>query len=131
MDANTGTNTPERLAQRFSELWENSISSPDVFAFLSSHPHVSDSDRLDVLLIDQQQRWCRGQALPLRIYLSAFPEIAARGEMVRALVDGERRERWKRSGQLRETMDVPTADRVSEAPTQPVDAESVPDDTEV
>ena len=32
-------------------------------------------------------------SLPLRVYLSAFPEIAASGEMVRALVDGERAQR--------------------------------------
>jgi serine/threonine protein kinase len=131
MDADSGTNTTQQLAQRFAQLWEDNTSSPDVFAFLSSHPNVSDADRLGVLLIDQEQRWRRGQAFPLRIYLSAFPKIAAQGEMVRALVDGERRERWKRSGRLAETMSMPTAERISEAPTQPLDVEAVAADTEV
>jgi len=131
MDSNSGSKTLEQLARRFSELWENSISSPDVFAFLSSHPNVPDTDRLGVLLVDQQRRWQRGQALPLRIYLSAFPDIAAHGEMVRALVDGERRERWRSSGRLHQTIGQPSADFVSEAPTQPVEAEAAPDDTVV
>jgi serine/threonine protein kinase len=131
MDSDAGTKTTERLARRFSEIWDSSISSPDVFAFLSSHPNVSDAERLEVLLVDQRQRWRRGQALPLRIYLSAFPSIAAQSEMVRALVDGERHERRKTLGLVQQVMDLPTADRVSEAPTVPFDAESVTDDTEV
>jgi len=119
------------LALRFSELWESSASSPDVFAFLSSHPNVPNTERLGVLLVDQQQRWQRGQGLPLRIYLSAFPDIAAQGELVRALVDAERHERQRKLGRLNETLGVPSADFVSEAPTQPVGAKPAPDDTEV
>jgi hypothetical protein len=131
MEATTGTNTAEPLAPRFSGLWESSPSPPDVFAFLSSHANASDAERLGVLLVDQRERWRRGQSLPLRIYLSAFPTIAAQGEMVRALVDGERHERWRTARQLHLTMGLPTAERVSEAPTQSIDAASVPDDTEV
>jgi len=131
MDSNSGQNTIERLSQRFSKLWESGISFPDVFAFLSSHPNVPNTDRLDVLLVDQRQRWQRGQALPLRIYLSAFPDIAAQGEMVRALVDGERHERQRTVGRPYETFEAPSADFVSEAPTQPVEAEPAPDDTEI
>ncbi len=130
MESNFATDTNERLAVRYSKLWESGLSLPDVFAFLSSHPEVPNIDRLDVLLVDQQERWRRGQALPLRIYLSAFPDIAARGEMVRALVDGERHERRRSAGRS-EISTTQTANVVSETPTQPIEGESVPDDTQV
>ena len=73
----------------------SSPSLPDVFEFLSTHPKLPDVERLDILLVDQRERWLRGKSLPLRIYLSAFPEIAARGEMVRLddrLIAGDRLE---------------------------------------
>ena len=66
------------LALEFSKLWTTESAGPDVFAFLSSHPEITDNERLDVLLVDQRERWLRRASLPLRVYLSAFPEIAAR-----------------------------------------------------
>ncbi len=98
MELNSALNMTDRLADRFSQLWADGVSTPDVFAFLSSHPDVLSVDRLEVLLVDQEQRWRRGKALPLRIYLSAFSDIAANGELVRALVDGDRRERRRAAG---------------------------------
>jgi serine/threonine protein kinase len=130
MESNSAAEMNERLAVSYSKLWESGLSLPDVFAFLSSHPEVPNIDRLDVLLVDQQERWRRGQSLPLRIYLSAFPDIAARGEMVRALVDGERHERRRSTGQS-EISTTQAGSVVSEAPTQPIEGESLPDDTQV
>ena len=130
MNVNSATNTKEGLALRYSKLWHTDLSVPDVFAFLSSCPEVSDTERLSVLLVDQHERWQRGRSLPLRVYLTAFPDIAARGEMVRALVDGERQERRKSSGRLNATIDVQGGDMVSEAPTHPVEVESLPEDTQ-
>ena len=129
MDSNSNQNKIERLSQHFSKLWESGNSFPDVFAFLSSHPNSPNTDRLEVLLVDQRQRWQRGRALPLRIYLSAFPDIAAHGEMVRALVDGERYGRQRTSGRSYRKQAAASCDSVSEAPTQSV--EFAPDDTEV
>ena len=58
---------------------------------------------------------CAGSRFPLRIYLSAFPEIAAQGEMVRALVDGERARAARRSwGRLTRRSTPNTLDVVSE-----------------
>ena len=130
MNANSATNANEGLALRYSKLWEADLSVPDVFAFLSSHPDVSETDRLSVLLIDQRERWRRGRSLPLRVYLTAFSEIASRGEMVRALVDGERQARRKSSVRLNETIGNHSGDMVSEAPTHPIEAESLPEDTQ-
>jgi len=116
---------------QFSKLWESGPSLPDVFEFLSTHPKLPDVERLDILLVDQRERWLRGKSLPLRIYLSAFPEIAARGEMVRALVDGERFQRRLNTGRPDETLNPYTLDVVSETPTQPIEGEAVADDTQV
>src|SRR5262249_34671790 len=114
------------LAIRFSRLWEGGPSPPDVFEFLTSHHDVaSSSDVLDVLLVDLRQRWLRGQPLPLRIYLSAFPEMAERGDWIRTLVDGERQERGKSAARLNETViDRTAADALSETPTESVSVES-------
>jgi serine/threonine protein kinase len=130
MESGSASDTSERLAERYSKLWDTGLSLPDVFAFLSSHPQVANIDRLDVLLVDQQERWRRGQALPIRVYLSAFPELAARGEMVRALVDGDRQERRRSTGHFA-VPTTQTADIGSDIPTQPIEGECAPDDTEV
>ena len=98
METEALANAEEALALEYSKLWTTELAAPDVFAFLASHPGVNDDVRLDVLLVDQRERWLRQKSLPLRVYLSAFPEIAARGEMVRALVDGERAERRRSWG---------------------------------
>ena len=67
-------------------------------------------------------RWLRGQPLPLRVYLSAYPEIAERGELIRALVDGERHERRRSAGRLNETIaDPDPALLLSETPTEAVE----------
>ena len=89
----------------FARLWEAGPPVPDVFDFLSSHPAVSAEDRLEVLLVDQRQRWLRGHPLPIRVYLSAFPDIAERGELIRSWLNGERHERRRSSGRLNETID--------------------------
>jgi len=131
MALNTAPDTNDRLAVRFSQLCETSLAMPDVFAFLSSHPNVLPVELLDVLLVDQRERWRRGQALPLRIYLSAFPDIAAQGELVRALVDGERQERRRSASRQNDGGGVKTADLASEALTQPLEIDAARDDTEV
>ena len=131
METESPAKPDEALALQFSRLWEAAPSFPDVFEFLSSHPELADVERLDVLLVDQHERWLRGKSLPLRIYLSAFPEIAARGEMVRALVDGERVERRRNMGGPDETPNPNTLDVVSEAPTHPIEGEARTDDTQV
>ncbi|HZW31346.1 MAG TPA: serine/threonine-protein kinase, partial [Isosphaeraceae bacterium] len=132
MDASAGTMENERLAVRFSQLWEAGQSAPDVFSFLSSHRDVPCTDRLDVLLVDQHHRWLRGQPLPLRVYLSAFPDIAERGELIRALVDGERQERRRSALRLNETISGQPAGSLSEVPTEAVEfpAELPRDDTD-
>ncbi len=122
MGSDSGTSEVDRPVERFSRLWGPDAPVPDVFAFLASYPQISLADRLEVLLADQRHRWMRGQPLPLRVYLSAYPEIAERGELIRALVDGERHGRRKSAGRLNETITDPgPALLLSETPTEAVE----------
>ncbi len=119
MDSTSGTTSTERPADEYSRLWEPGAAVPDVFAFLAAHADIPVADRLDVLLVDQNLRWLRNQPLPLRIYLSAFPDIAERGELIRTLVNGERQARRRSSGRLNDTLTEPSpAASHSETPTE-------------
>jgi serine/threonine protein kinase len=121
MDSSSGSTGTARPADEFSRLWDPGAAVPDVFAFLAAHREISLADRLDVLLVDQNLRWLRNQPLPLRVYLSAFPDIAERGEMIRALVDGERQARRRSSARLNDTWTEPgQPPSHSETPTEPV-----------
>ena len=131
MELGTALEKKEPLAERFSRLWQDSVSTPDVFSFLAAHAEARSVDRLEVLLADQAAHWQRGKALPLRIYLSAFADIAANGELIRALVDGDRRERRRAAARAFQAGGLRSADRISEAPTQPIQAITVDVETEV
>jgi eukaryotic-like serine/threonine-protein kinase len=121
MGSGSGSTGIEWPADEYSRLWELGAPIPDVFAFLASHRHLPLTERLAVLLVDQRKRWQRGQALPLRVYLSTFPEIAERGEFIRALVDGEREHRRQSAGRLNETVPEPLEPlSLSETPTEAV-----------
>ncbi len=56
---NVNSATKEDLAAQYAQLWVATDNVPDVFAFLSSHADVLSIDRLDVLLVDQRERWRR------------------------------------------------------------------------
>lgn len=71
----------------------------DVFEYLRACPRASSLDRLKVLLIDQRHRIATNRALPLRVYLKAFPDIAARGELIRPLIDEDRESRRRSAAQ--------------------------------
>jgi len=76
-------------ASEFSQLWQNSAESPDVFRFLISlSPSPSFADVLATCLVDQRERWARSLVLTAEIYCSflkvRFPadSCAARWELV-------------------------------------------------
>ena len=125
MGSNSGSIQDERLAGQFARLWGIGLPIPDVFDFLATHPPSSPEERLEVLVEDQRQRWFRGHPLPIRVYLSAFPEIADRGDLVRVLVDRERHERRAGAGRLNETLEAPSPSiLLSDTPTLAVEIES-------
>ena len=125
MGSNSGSIEGERLAGQFARLWGIGLPIPDVFDFLATHPPASPEERLEVLVEDQRQRWFRGHPLPIRVYLSAFPDISGRGDLIRVLVDRERHERRGGAGRLNETIDAPSPSvLLSETPTLAVEIES-------
>ncbi len=130
MESKNRSNANDPLAVQFAALWETSLSTPDVFEFLSLHPGVLSSQRLEILLLDQHLRWQRRQPLPLRVYLSAFGDIAARGDMVRALVDHERQARRRMTQRPEDTISELPADFVSESGTLPIDVDYVSEPTQ-
>src|SRR5262249_29831297 len=104
MGSSSGSSGIKRPADEYARLWEPGGAIPDVFACLATRREIPVADRLEVLLVDQHLRWLRDNPLPLRVYLSAFPEIAEHGEMIRALVDGERQHRRRSTRRPNETV---------------------------
>ena len=64
-----------KAADKFLSSCEAADRIPDVFLFLEAEPHASDGELIDVLLVDQHQRWKRNQALPVEHYLQRTPHI--------------------------------------------------------
>ncbi len=89
MDSNQPVEHNDTLVAEFRELWETSSAPPDILQFLENRPHTAPRERLDLLCIDQQFRWQRGEPRPLQSYLREFPEIAVRPDLVRLLVAGD------------------------------------------
>ncbi len=60
----------------FSQLCANEEHWPDVFDFLEQHSELSDREKIDILLVDQYQRWEQQQTIPVDYYLERTPEIS-------------------------------------------------------
>ena len=92
----------------------------DVFEYLRSFPQASSVDRVQVLLIDQRHRRESGRGLPLRVYLKAFPDIAARGELIRPLIDDDRDFRRRLAARAPDASTLAAGDVASRAGTIPM-----------
>ncbi len=66
----------DSLIETFAKLWSASSTPPDVAEFLQQHPHATTAERLQVLLVDQQQRWKVGTPWRVEEYLARIPELA-------------------------------------------------------
>jgi len=77
------------LAKQFHALWKSSISPPDVFAFLEQQSNSDTSDKLAVILTDQQHRWKTDTPLKVEEYFIRFPELGRDSEVVLYLLAGE------------------------------------------
>jgi serine/threonine protein kinase len=130
MDSSPPTDAGKQLVAQYGKLWEGGGVAPDVFDFLSSHPGLEASDRLELLLFDQRQRWLRGQQIPLRVYLSACPDIAGKSELIRALVDGEREHRRQTARRDDESTQTDLANILSQAATERIEPPSARQETE-
>src|SRR5262245_3092133 len=131
MDPITALRGEESLPDRFMQLWETSPSLPCVFDFLRAQPPTPLVEWLDVLIVDQKLRWRRGQALPLRTYLIRCPEIAVRGDFVRALVQSERLARRDWMARLNQVQGIGPGHADPSATTQRFFASQLPLGTEL
>ena len=77
------------LAAKFAALWESQESPPDVFAFVQQHSQASSTDKLQVLLKDQERRWRTDQPVRVEDYLARLPELVADPELKLQLAIGE------------------------------------------
>ena len=80
---------PQDLARQFEALWESSNSPPDLFAFLEKHNGSDATEKIDVLLRDQQHRWKTDQPLEVEDYLARLPELASDPDSKLQLAVGE------------------------------------------
>jgi serine/threonine protein kinase len=77
------------LAEHFRALWEAGGASPDVFAFLASHPEATTRDRLEVILVDQKYQWRQGRKRSIGDYLAALPDPVDLPGILAQLSQGE------------------------------------------
>jgi serine/threonine protein kinase/formylglycine-generating enzyme required for sulfatase activity len=77
------------LAAQYAALWDSQESPPDVIAFVQQHSHASSSDKLQVLLKDQEQRWRTQSPLRVEDYLARLPELATESQLKLQLAIGE------------------------------------------
>jgi serine/threonine protein kinase len=126
----SSTDTGNKLVAQYGKLWESGGVAPDVFEFLSAHPGLAANDRLELLLFDQRQRWLRGEQIPLRVYLSACPDIAGNSVAIRALVDCERENRRQTFRRLDESTATDLANIPSQAATERIESARARQETE-
>ncbi len=79
---------PAALAEELSRLWRQG-QQPGVAAFLAQAGALRPDQLAAVLLVDQRQRWQRGERLGVEIYLQAYPTLGAEPEAVLDLIYGE------------------------------------------
>ena len=80
---------PQDLAEQFEALWESGNSPPDLFAFLEQHNGLDATDKLAVLLQDQQHRWKSDKPLKVEDYLARLPELTSNPDCKLQLAVGE------------------------------------------
>ena len=74
--------------EQFRLLWQAG-GRPDVAAFLAGAGGLPPDAVVDVLRLDQQERWRRGDEVPAEWYLDQFPQVAADPDGAFVLVYGE------------------------------------------
>ena len=64
-----------QTAEAFLQLCKESTKHPDVFAFLLKSEAMPVREKLEVVLVDQFQRWSSNQAVPVEHYMQQVPEL--------------------------------------------------------
>jgi serine/threonine protein kinase/formylglycine-generating enzyme required for sulfatase activity len=63
------------ILEDFADLWANSNAPPDVFAFLAARGEVSDSEVVDVCVLDLSRRWDAGAGLAVERYFERLDKV--------------------------------------------------------
>lgn len=100
-------NAEHNLAEIFSQLWDRSPPTPDVFAFLDEHAVPAGSERTSIVLADQFRRWKAGCEIPAEEYLSQLPDIATDESLQLQLIEEE-------VGYLEDRGELPTLPAIRE-----------------
>jgi serine/threonine protein kinase/formylglycine-generating enzyme required for sulfatase activity/tetratricopeptide (TPR) repeat protein len=74
--------------QAFALLWENG-NFPDFHDFLRENPQLTPKEIVEVLSVDQWQRWSRGELIRAENYLTSFPQVHDDAELAVELIYGE------------------------------------------
>ena len=59
----TASTSDQPLAEKYRKVWQGCEGIPDLASFLKNHPTVHGRTLLDVVLVDQYQRWQAGQPI--------------------------------------------------------------------
>ena len=78
-----------RIVDDFAAQWASNESAPDVFTYLQGYPTMSLSDKLEVLRIDQQNRWKTATPIVVEQYLEKLPELLVDSQSRLKLALGE------------------------------------------
>lgn len=64
-----------QTAEAFLKLCKENAKHPDVFSFLSANDPLPAREKLEVVLVDQFQRWTNNQAVPVEHYMKRVPDL--------------------------------------------------------
>lgn len=76
------------LANRWRDQWQSTTSSPDVFAFLNENASASAAEKVDVILVDQANRWQTPEPVRVEDYLNCVSELTDDEQTVCQIVAG-------------------------------------------
>jgi serine/threonine-protein kinase len=86
-NGNMGTSPKRNPVQEFESLWGKGV--PNVREFLQKTADLTPQQVVEVLCIDQWQRWQQGDRIPAETYLEMHPVLASHPEVAFDLIYGE------------------------------------------
>ncbi|MBO0699766.1 MAG: hypothetical protein J2P46_15320, partial [Zavarzinella sp.] len=75
-------------ADQYRKLWAG-LPAPELRSFLAGLPPLSADELVDVIEIDREERWRRGDRVKAERYFRDFPDLAADTETALVLIYGE------------------------------------------
>jgi serine/threonine protein kinase len=79
---------PKSSAQALWQLWQDGRQ-PDLLPFVAAAGELSPSQLVDVIRVDQRERWCIGERVPAAAYLRIYPFVGSDPDAAIELIYGE------------------------------------------